>query len=271
MYRSFVLASALSLGLTAASSAASIFVSDFTGTSSGDALSGTNGWGQSEANDDDLEPLAWVSSLTGTPAASVGAYYAAPGSTSFYASNSVGTAFTTSTISLQFGLQDSTTDYPFRNNFGFSLVNGAGDNLFSVNLTTTNQGGIFDDPSNPVDPETSDANWNLSVTSIGMAAEPAFVAVGEDSFYTVYVEFTSVGADINYKLYFQGTVGPTVIDTGTLAGLSSETISQFRVNFSQGTGQDWGDNILTFRAVPEPSALLLSGLAGLAFLRRRRR
>jgi hypothetical protein len=177
-----------------------------------------------------------------------------------------------SQLGIRFSLQDSTTSFPHRNNFAISVLSGSGYNLFSLVFTATGQAGDYDDPTQPLDPATSNALWNLQWTSGAFASGP-LAAVPEDGAFDLLLDFTADGSDVDFTMTIDGALNDWT-ETGTLVGpnLAGENFQTLRVRASQGLGADWGDNFLTFQGVPEPAttAVLGFGLGVFALLGRRR-
>ncbi len=248
----------LGLGLTAVAPA-SVFISDFTGASSGDALPGIDSWSQNQANPtNDTQPLTWVNPIGGGLGAAVGTFYDVPTSDPLSATRPIGVALAGSTLCLDFSIQDSTNLFPGRNDYSFTVANGSGDNLFSLNFGATSQN------------MAAPALWNVTWDSIGGSGGPAFGAVGDNSIYSLIIDFTPDLGDMDFSLSLQGPVGSPFVETGTLTGLAGASFDDLVVSTTMGLGADWGDNFIVVQGVPEPSSLLLLGLSGLGLLRRRR-
>lgn len=291
-YRSlFTLASAT--GLVPAAFGGYIHVSDFSGANIGDPLGafapvpGIDGWIQSEGyNDPDGDPdttfpgvegdapLSWISNHAGQNAGTIGTYYDVPLGSSYYVSHAISAPLVGSSLGMRFGIQDSTTDFPTRNQFYISLVGASNANLFTLFFTPTDQTVDFDDPLDPTDPGTAFTQWDMNWTS-GAYSDPEFQGVIEDSSYTLDLTFVLDGLDVKFTAYFDGPLNDFT-ETGTLSGLNltTESITELRVGTIMdggGGATDWGDNFFAFAAIPEPSSPVLLGLAALGLVVRRRR
>jgi hypothetical protein len=77
-------------------------------------------------------------------------------------------------------------------------------------------------------------------------------------------------SDVDATFMVSNNSGSVYSDTVTLNGLASQTISDLRVQVDQGSATDLGDNFISFRGVPEPSAAMLVLLSAVGLLRRRR-
>ena len=246
----------------------SIYVSDFTSVNVGDILDGVDGWVQTPANnnddgDPDGSPLSWINMHDGSKAGALGATYDVPGSgTSFRVDHSLNNPLIGSTLSMDFGLNDSTNSFPDRNDFAIRLLNAGGTDLFSLNFVATSQ------TSTP-EAET-DFQWNMTWSSNGNTSS-AFAGVLEGGAYTYDVSFDLGVNNPEATFTVTNNSGSVYSDTVELTGISqTETISDLRVVTDMGSGSDWGDNFIAFRGVPEPGAAMLILLSAVGFLRRRR-
>jgi hypothetical protein len=251
----------------------SVYVSDFTGSDLGDPLPGIDGWSQSEANPtDDFSPLSWISNHAGDLAATVGTYYDVPANDPLYVSRTIGVPLAGSTLEMTFGIQDSTTAYPDRNNFYIQITDGSGllaTDLFSLVFTATDQDSDYDDPLDPTELATANTQWDMNVTSNGNSFTE-FGGIIEDGSYNMFLAFTQDGADMDYSLTIQGPMN-SYTTNGTLTGLGNETFSELRVGTTMGDGADWGDNFFAFRGIPEPGSMALVAFSALGLALRRRR
>ena len=281
---------------------ASVYVSDWSGASSGDyplgefvaedgpqsgsTVAGIDGWVQSEPNHWSVDacpggcynPLSWVSPLNGGLAGTVGTYYTAPEETSdcFWVSQTINQPLSSGNwLGMRFGIQDSTTDYPSRNDFGISAVDATGDVIWALTFTPSTQTGDYDDWQNPGDPATANTTWLMSVTSDFSYTAPdpnPFAAVYEDGEYEMYFSYAPNGSDVDYTVHIVGGQSTEWTESGTITGVASETFAELRVGSCLGDdATDWGDNFFTFTAIPEPASLALFGLGALGLLARRRR
>jgi len=245
----------------------SVYVSDFSGAEIGDPLNGTDGWIPSEPDSSDDSPLGWINMHDGSKAAAIGGYYDAPTNDTYAVLHSIGGHLVGSTLSMDFGLMDSTNGYPVRNNFSISILSGGLSDVLTLNFVATSQTD---------NPEGEDHAWNMSWSSGGNTSEP-FAAVFEGSAYNYDVSFDlglNDEVEVTFTLSSKSNVWPTV--TVPLTGVpANETFGFLRVGAETGTDDqgnplDWGDNFLAFRGVPEPSAAMLVLLSAVGLLRRRR-
>lgn len=116
--------------------------------------------------------------------------------------------------------------------------------------------------------------WELGYR-IGDATAVTYttIEVRENSWYNIEAAFT--GSE--YSLTFGNTLGTTTFASGAIDGFDSATSGLGDLEFSwvkaPGTDVEYGDNYILFdniNIVPEPSVALLSGVASLMLLRRRR-
>lgn len=264
-YQKFLLLFALG---TMPAAFGSVYVSDFSGANVGDPLNGVDGWVQSYPNPtDDTNPLTWINLLDGEKAGSIGAYYDEPTGDSYNVFRTVGGNVVGSTLTMDFGLMDSTNEYPDRNNFSISILDGGFSEVFSLNFTATAQS---------YDPESNDHQWNVSWSSGGVTSAP-FAGVLEGGAYTY---------DVSFDLGLNENDDPAVVATLTISSdynvwptqtavLSSvatnETFGILKVTAEKGDTEEWGDDFLSFRGVvPEPGVAMLVLLSGVGLLRRRR-
>jgi len=283
---------AVSCALATAASAA-VFVADFSQLAYEDVLYGYpdpppsgSQWGQSEANPDgsvygdvNATPLAWGQDATVgsqvVSGAAVGAYYDVPANDVFYADHAVGEGMSSSWMVVSFMIQDSTDDYPGRNDFFLAVTDDEGSELMHFHLTGDDS-GVTD-------------KWNMTWTDMpsggtGYGGAPAAVLAG--GIYKLSVQFLPDGQG---GMTYQVSVEPdcaTCTDSyyggvEALTGVSSDAmIGDFRmgtdlgVDTNTGDPEDvWGDNYLLVLgvSVPEPASVALFGLGALGLVVRRRR
>jgi hypothetical protein len=192
--------------------------------------------------------------------ASVGVAYTVPTNDPFYASHSVGIGLAGTTLQTTFVITDSTSAFPFRNDYSIGLFNAGGTRLFSLDMKAV-AGSV---------PGGSNNQWNTH-WSTGATQSSAFGGVLENGDYNLSVTFTPSGSNVNFALSLTGT--NTFNVNGTLTGLSAQQIASYRVYTTKGTGvTEWGDGFISFVnvKVPEPSVAALLGLGALGLMRRRR-
>jgi hypothetical protein len=258
----------------------SIYTPDFNGSSGGapiqtiaefnSATPGLDGWMQSEANNDDTAPLSWVTELTNYgPGGTIGGLWDVPAGVPSYGSpfwidRAIGMPMAGSTLSLDFGIASSSSDFPDLNDYSITVANGTGAGLFTLDFTATL------DPNQWNVSWTSSSGQNSGGSVVGVLAgntpTPAAGGAPDYPIYNYTVDFTQNGSDIDVAISITGSNSWS--DTFTLTGLGGETISELEIGTSQGTGADWGDNSFVF--VPEPGTAMLLLLSGFGLLRRRR-
>jgi hypothetical protein len=288
--RTSLILSTLAAFTTSAFSAG--FIADFSGlinpsdsnpnTVTG-VLNGYGSWTQSVPNPDGSvngatnayngglgpAPLSWGANVFGNRGASLGTYYDVPGGASYSVSHPVsGVSFGLTYMTVDFVLTDSTNGFPDRNDYSFGLYNGSGGKLFSWDLDIV-------DPQT-VDPDNETGVWQGRVTSTG-GGTSYIGGAAEGTLYRLSVLITSSGGgNVSYSGLFESPSNPAN-DTpfsGTLTGLSAESVTEFRVTSSEGSGSDWGDNFISFTGVsviPEPATTSLFALSLTCLLVRRRR
>ena len=289
--RKLILAAASCALATAASAA--VFVADFSQLAYEDVLNGypdapPSGapWGQSEANPDssvygnvNVAPLAWGQEATVgsqvVSGAAVGTYYDVPTNDIFYADHAVGENMSASWFVVSFLVQDSTAEYPGRNDFFFALADPDGNELMHFQLTGDDSGATD--------------KWNMTWTDMpgggtGIGGAPAAVLAG--GIYKLTVKFVPDGQG---GMTYQLSVEPDCVECTdsyyggweSLTDVGSDAvIDSFRMGADLGidtvnnTPEDvWGDNYLLVLGVsiPEPASVALVGLGVLGLVVRRRR
>ncbi len=264
-----------SAALASAASAAVAFTADFespTYPASGGDLNGSNGWVVTSGEPAGTAFIATTTSNVG----GIGGLVPIAGTVSVvqpYASDNV----VNTTLSLDVLIKDSTDSFPTRDSFAIS-INGASGSIFSIILTPRAQavGGLPDSEASALwDMSTNQGGGLLAGTSLGWS-------LAESSIYKLDLSFAyNSPTDTYFALsLFDGTTTRLLVDgnSNNLAGLAPDTdVTGFGFSYKptdQVVLDNAGDNFLTFdniRIVPEPSTLLLSGIAGLGFILRRKR
>ena len=244
------------------------YISDLSGSSSGDPLvpnfpnPGVDGWTQSEANNDNTQPKAWIGTVGTNAGIVLGAYYDDLDNDPFFINQTVSLGLSDSSLGLTVGLINSTLDYPERNDFFISLLDTGGNNLATINFLAN--------PPLTTDPLVT-PSWNVAINN-----DPAFAAVFDDALYNVLFSFTANGPDVDYSINISDNLAvPNVFaSSGTIAGVSSETIGNLRLGVAQGGSTEWGDNhmgVTGINLIPEPTTALLAVFGSFGLLIRRRR
>ena len=228
----------------------------------GTSLNTYNGWTQSEPNPLD-GPLAWGQTVGSSNGFGLGAGFAAPVNSSFTASHSLSTSLAGTTLFTTFTIVDSEAG-PFqaRNNYSIGIFSGL-TSLFTLNLNAQNQ-------DTPI-PGSNTALWTASVPG---ATPSAFSSAANDSLLNLTVNFVQNLLNVDYSVSLQPAGGgPAFTTSGTVVGGAAQTIDRFSVSSSIGSGAGWGNGFIgvdNVSVVPEPSTLLLLGLASCGLIRRRR-
>ena len=251
----------------------SVYVSNFSGATNGDPFDGVDGWVQSEADNDPESPKSWIGPHAGQNAGNIGPYYDTPAGTSYNVSRTIGGGLVGTSLLMRFGVQDSTTAWPSRNNFYIKVADG-GTNIFSLVFSATTQTGDYDNPADPSNIATSNTQWDMTWTT-GVSTSSEFGGIMEDGSYTLNLAFVQNGSDVNFTLFIDGEgANDYTIGSTTLSGIStSAAFGKLEVGAVKGAA-DWGDNFFAFRSVeviPEPGSIALLGLGTLGLLARRRR
>jgi hypothetical protein len=244
-------------------------VHTFDGLTSDSALTTAEaGWTLSEANTANA-PLAYVGPLVaGSITGGLGGEFADPAVNSTSVKLTMASSLTSSYASVGFDMliKDSTNEVPARDAFGFSVANGSGATIVQLKFLPVAQS---------LNPEAGvAAQWQLAYSVGGGATTFTDVAFTESALYFVSLSFAVNGLTL--------TVGNTVdSDTfnATIPGFDGGVngIGNLAFNWDKSSPTAaFGDNSILFdnisvAAVPEPSALLMSGVASIALLGRRRR
>lgn len=231
-------------------------------------VAGVDGWVINDPGSDNAppNPLSFVAAnINGSPAAALGGWNDVPlagAPSTVYLSHSVNVGLQTASFSTQFAISASNFAFPGRDGFGFSFRNGS-NNLLTISLV-------------PVASLNNDA-FQVRYTVGTETTLDAKDGVGDNMFiyhnglYSLDFDFTPNGNDPTFSATISGTNAQTF--TGTATGLGSAVISNFGAEWNTIPGQE-GNNFIVFdnvSLVPEPSSALLLGLAGFAFVSRRKR
>ncbi len=251
-----------------------VFMFDFESYSVTD-LAGQDSWVINDATPATSSVLAMNNLTWGSSRAGSVGFVSPVIATSPYVSHAVDTPLVGSvnaTFSVLFQVVDSDSGYgagaEARDQFGFRLEDGSGNNLFSFFLSPFDQ-----DPAPEGDTEFNLYSWSTGAGPINQVLQdPGDTwSSEEDHAYTLTVAFSPSGmsdvafdADVNGKHFY-----------GTLPGQSAASIKELGAFWNPLNGPtDPGSNFLVFdgvNLVPEPSAALLALLGASAGLVRRRR
>lgn len=200
--------------------------------------------------------IAWAEPVgpTMNMAGALGGAYAEAFNPSVWLTMASSLYSSTSGVSMDIFLKEGTLD---RDTFGIALRNGSGAPLMTIVLApTATSGGI--------------AKWEIGYALANGPVTYTGIALNEDSWYGVSVNFTGS----NFNMAFANTLS-TIPFSGTIAGYDGATagLGNVSLTWTKAAATPFGDNYMIFdniAVVPEPSAALLSGLASLLLLRRRR-
>lgn len=160
----------------------------------------------------------------------------------------------------------SAGDFRSRDSFGFSFMDGSS-NLLSVILAPSAQSP---------DPDNNEATWNLFyAVGNGPRVSLAILGIAELSQYGLSFGLTPNANPLLSNFYVTLNSGAGGL-TRTVNGLAidqSTNVSDFGI-FWEREGSTHGSSSIvidTLNVIPEPSSMLLVGLAGLGFVSRRKR
>ena len=227
-------------------------------------FAGVDGWSQLPANNPpdpgppvEYAPYAWIgaSFSTGNAAAYGGFYDSLPDGFTL-SRDFTGLVAGQKSLSFQNHITDSDL-FGGRDTFGFTITDGGGDLLLTVNLVPASQD------------LGEEALWNVQYAfgSDSLALTGNARPANGVNFFSV--DFGLTGLTFNY-----GGSSDNFSLSGTPAGYNaSDTTLALDFTYDQiGDGDNFVriDNINVVDAIPEPSAALFAGIGGLALVRRRR-
>lgn len=241
-------------------------VTDFTGLAPDTPLTTISGWTLSEANSSST-PIAFVGVVAGNPTGALGGDLGDILSATSRAKLTLASSIVAPAVSVGLNvlITDSSNSLPTRDSFGFGISSGSGATIVELSFLPIAQSLT---PSAPGDT----AQWSLSYTIAGSATVLTNYVISESMMNTVNVMFSGSSVQImmtdNFDTFSVG---------GSIAGYDSATagVGNLAFNWAKGGGAN-GDNTMYFdninvEAVPEPSAMVLTGVASLLLLKRRRK
>lgn len=160
----------------------------------------------------------------------------------------------------------SAGDFRSRDSFGFSFSNGS-TNLLSVILAPSSQS---------TDPDNDEGNWDLFYSvGNGPRVSLAIIDIAELSQYGLSFGLTPNSNPLlsNFYLTLSNGAGSLSRNVNGLAIDQATNVSDFGI-FWEREGATHGSSSIvvdTLNVIPEPSSMLLVGLAGLGFVSRRKR
>ena len=241
-------------------------VTDFTGLAADTPLTNISGWTLSEANSSST-PIAFVGLVSGNPTGALGGDLGDILNPSNTAKLTLSSSFAAPAVgvSLDVLITDSSNSLPTRDSFGIGISSGSGASIVQLSFLPVAQSLT---PSAPGDI----AQWTLSYTIAGSSTVLTNYIISESMMNTVNVMFNGGDVQIMMSNNFD-----TFSVGGSVAGFDSAVggVGNVAFNWTKGGGEN-GDNTMYFdninvQAVPEPSALLLTGCASLLLLKRRRK
>lgn len=232
----------------------------------GAQIAGKDGWnldGDSLFNVSDPRGLSYSNFLGASLGAELGGYYGvADPNASVYLWNTVAGGLEYTSLSLQFAIQGSNELNPGRDAFGFSFRDSLNNNLFTISLV-------------PVASLTNDTfqvrytvGANPTLNALDVNNDPMYI--GQDALYSLNLSFLTNGLNPTFSATIVGTNSATF--TGTATGLGASSTGRFGMEWNlDGDGANNGLIVDNITVVPEPSSMLLLGLAGLGLVSRRKR
>lgn len=217
----------------------------------------------SEANPANA-PLAYVGILNGSTAGALGGEFADAVADSAKVTLASSLVSTNAMVSFDMLIKDSTNAVPNRDAFSFTLNDSSGADIVQLRFLPVAQS---------LNPEGGvNAEWEMAYIVGGGSLTYASVTLTELALYSFDISFTGG----SMSLTIANSVSSDTF-TQTVPGFDGATngFGNLEFGWSKGApGADYGDNTMFFDnvsvAVPEPSAVLLSGLASLLLFKRRR-
>lgn len=240
--------------LLAASTVSSMAtVVTFDGYTAETPLTSYPGWRSSETITSG-KLVGWVESADGDMAGAIGGAYAEAANATFsvtYDSSFYGSTVHFSTDLL---LANSTSEAPGRDTFGISIEAGSGSSLVTMVFSPT------------IDFGDGIARWEVGYSVGGGQMIYTERTLRENIFYGI--DFSVTGSAFTFAF-------GTEVVSGSIAGYNSANDGMGDISFTWAKAPTtaYGTNYMVFdniTVVPEPSVALLSGLATLVMLRRRR-
>ncbi len=249
-----------SLILLAPLGSLSAAVTTFNSLTADAPLTAEAGWSLSEANPAGA-PIAFVGILNGSPSGALGGELNDMAVSSSTARLTMTSSLTSqyATVGMDLLIKDSTNSYPTRDAFGIGIANGSGATIVTLNFLPVAQSFT---------PSVDIGQWRLSYLLAGGGEVLTDFYFNELQLLNLSVVFANNTASIS--------VGGSTFG-GNIAGFDAATNGVGNISFSWTKGGSAnGDNTMYFdnisvEPVPEPSAILLSGLASVFLLKRRRK
>lgn len=180
----------------------------------------------------------------------------------------------TTSVNFDFALIDSSSDTTFKNRdqFGISLSNGLG-SVVTISFVP--------EVSQPVDPSDNSENsgdgakWFVFYQAGSSPSVQLNMAIFEGASYDFMLSLTPNANPLLSDLMLTLTGDNALSDGATGLAIDPESVSdQFNIFWAKSGTNEFGSNLIlmdNLTVIPEPSSILLVGLAGLGFISRRRR